>query len=284
MTTLNPAGSARGLGASATPYTPPFSVQGSCVLSEDYFLTGQVIIGDNDLIRPFLRPDGTVEALVVQDGNLAYLHRDPGATSGWTYIRLSGPQHSHPGRDHRCGSRNGHLRERDGCFRHAEQRGSVPAVSALPAAAPATPRPHPLVLRSGRGLAAERQLSRFRAGTDPITGTRTSTHGTALASSGNHRPRPDTLVEVSGPALSRRQRRLAAVGFSAGTPTSAWAAGIVLANARARSPGTSRTALHGRHAGGDTARSGSLLWVGWPPSDWRACAGPRPVRVPGFDG
>ena len=84
MTTSNPAGSARGLGASATPYTPPFSVQGSCVLSEDYFLTGQVIIGDNDLIRPFVRPDGTVEALVVQDGNLAYLHRDPAATSGWT--------------------------------------------------------------------------------------------------------------------------------------------------------------------------------------------------------
>ena len=90
MTTSNPAGSARGLGASATPYTPPFSVQGSCVLSEDYFLTGQVIIGDNDLIRPYVRPDGTVEALVVQDGNLAYLHRDPTATSGWTYTVLSG--------------------------------------------------------------------------------------------------------------------------------------------------------------------------------------------------
>ena len=84
-----PAGSARGLGTGDTPYTPPFSVQGSCVLSEDYFLTGQVIIGDNDLIRPFLRADGTVEALVLSEGNLSWLRRDPGTTSGWSYVPLS---------------------------------------------------------------------------------------------------------------------------------------------------------------------------------------------------
>ena len=88
-TTSYPADPARGLGASATPYPSPFSVQGSCVLSEDYFLTGQVIISDDDLIRPFVRPDGTVEALVLQDGNLAWLHRDASATSGWTYTVLS---------------------------------------------------------------------------------------------------------------------------------------------------------------------------------------------------
>jgi len=84
-----PAGSAQGLGASATPYTPPFSVQGSCVLSEDYFLTGQVIIGEDDLIRPFLRADGTVEAVVLSGGNLSWLRRDPGTTSGWSYVPLT---------------------------------------------------------------------------------------------------------------------------------------------------------------------------------------------------
>ena len=52
-------------GHAATPYTPPFSVQGSCVLSEDYFLTEQVIMNADDLIRPFVRADGTVEALLL---------------------------------------------------------------------------------------------------------------------------------------------------------------------------------------------------------------------------
>ncbi len=76
---------------SQLPYTQPFSIQGSCVLSEDYFLTAQVIINPNtDLIRPFVRADGTVEALVVAGGTLSYLHRDPTATSGWSYITLSG--------------------------------------------------------------------------------------------------------------------------------------------------------------------------------------------------
>ncbi len=76
---------------SALPYTQPFSIQSSCVLSEDYFMTAQVIINpDTDLIRPFVRADGTVEALVLVRGNLSYLHRDPTATSGWSYIPLSG--------------------------------------------------------------------------------------------------------------------------------------------------------------------------------------------------
>ncbi len=80
----------RRLGASAPPYTPPYTVQGSCELSEDYFLSAQVIINpDTDLVRPFTRADGTVEALVLSGGNLAYLQSDPTATSGWTYTDLS---------------------------------------------------------------------------------------------------------------------------------------------------------------------------------------------------
>ena len=77
------------VGDSASLFTPPFSVQSSCVLSEDYFLTSQVLINDGDLIRPFLQADGTVEALVLSGGNLSWLHRDPVTTSGWSYIPLS---------------------------------------------------------------------------------------------------------------------------------------------------------------------------------------------------
>ena len=52
-------------GAAASPYTAPFSVPGSCVLSEDYFLTDQVIMNSADVVRPFVRADGTVEALLL---------------------------------------------------------------------------------------------------------------------------------------------------------------------------------------------------------------------------
>ena len=45
-------------------YLPPFSVQSSCVLSEDYFLTDQVIMNPGDMVRPFVRADGTIEALL----------------------------------------------------------------------------------------------------------------------------------------------------------------------------------------------------------------------------
>ena len=65
-------------------YLPPFSVQGSCVLSEDYFLTDQVIMNSADTVRPFVRADGTVEALLLSDGVVSHLSRSGTATSGWT--------------------------------------------------------------------------------------------------------------------------------------------------------------------------------------------------------
>jgi hypothetical protein len=39
--------------------TAPFSVSGSCVLSEDYFLTDQVIMNPGDVVRPWPKPSWT---------------------------------------------------------------------------------------------------------------------------------------------------------------------------------------------------------------------------------
>ena len=77
-------------GAAASPYTVPFSVQSSCVLSEDYFLTDQVIMNSADVVRPFVRADGTVEALLLSGGVVSHLSRNASAPSGWTCTVLSG--------------------------------------------------------------------------------------------------------------------------------------------------------------------------------------------------
>jgi hypothetical protein len=74
----------------ASPYTPPFSLQSSCVLSEDYFLTDQVIMNSSDVVRPFARADGTVEALLLSGGVVSHLSRSAAATSGWTCTTLPG--------------------------------------------------------------------------------------------------------------------------------------------------------------------------------------------------
>ena len=93
-------------GAVATPYTPPFSVQGSCVLSEDYFLTDQVIMNPGDMVRPFVHADGTVEALVLSGGAVSYLGRSATATSGWTCTTLPGSQVLSAGESRRCRHRH----------------------------------------------------------------------------------------------------------------------------------------------------------------------------------
>jgi len=92
MTTqFGPATSAPRLeGAAASPCTAPFSVQSSCVLSEDYFLTDQVIMNSGDKVRPFVRADGTVEALLLSDAAVSHLSRSATATSGWTCTALPG--------------------------------------------------------------------------------------------------------------------------------------------------------------------------------------------------
>jgi len=72
------------------PYITPFQVQASCELSEDYFLSDQVILSAGDEVLPFTRPDGVVEAIVFSSGQLAHLHRDPSQVSGWSYLVISG--------------------------------------------------------------------------------------------------------------------------------------------------------------------------------------------------
>ncbi len=72
-------------------YLPPFSVQGSSVLSEDYFLTDNVIMNAGDTVRPFVRGDGTGEALLLSGGVVSHLSRSGTATSGWTCTPLPAP-------------------------------------------------------------------------------------------------------------------------------------------------------------------------------------------------
>ena len=75
----------------------PYSIQASCDLSEDYFLTNEVIIADGDRIMPFSVVDSfsgtvTVEALVLSSsGQLSHLYPDAAATSGWSYTGLKTP-------------------------------------------------------------------------------------------------------------------------------------------------------------------------------------------------
>ena len=75
----------------------PYSIQASCDLSEDHFLTNEVIIADGDRIMPFSVVDPftgtvTVEALVLSSsGQLSHLYPDAAATSGWSYTGLKVP-------------------------------------------------------------------------------------------------------------------------------------------------------------------------------------------------
>ena len=84
------AGPADAVGGSPVPFATPYLVQASCELSEDYFLTSQVLMNTGDVVRPFARADGTVEALVVSGGVLSHLSRSATETSGWAYTALPG--------------------------------------------------------------------------------------------------------------------------------------------------------------------------------------------------
>ncbi|MET0695543.1 MAG: hypothetical protein ABWY56_16530 [Propionibacteriaceae bacterium] len=78
-------------GAAAVSLTQPtpYSIGASCELSEDYFLTDQVMLTDaGDLVLPFSGQDGTVEAVVLAGGLLHHLRPDPTQTSGWTYTTI----------------------------------------------------------------------------------------------------------------------------------------------------------------------------------------------------
>ena len=83
--------------SNSAPVQPgPYYVQASCELSEDYFLTTDVIIEQYDRIMPFEVLDTftnttTVEALVLASGTLNHLYPDPAATSGWSYTVVKTP-------------------------------------------------------------------------------------------------------------------------------------------------------------------------------------------------
>ena len=74
----------------------PYYMQASCELSEDYFLTDDVIIVDGDKIMPFSVVDSftgvaAVEALVLSSGQLSHLYPDPAAVSGWSFTPVTTP-------------------------------------------------------------------------------------------------------------------------------------------------------------------------------------------------
>ena len=266
---------ARRLGAADAPYTPPFSVQDSCLLSEDYFLTSQLIVNDGDLIRPFLRADGTVEALVLSGGNLSWLHRDPQATSGWSYVPLStDPNMVVPGEvsDVAVGT------DSDGnvmgvCVAPNTGDPSQPyLLCPLQLLDPSSDTPWYSDPDAAWPLGGG--LSPFRNGTDPVTG---SPYFYASDASGQFTitgPVQDTPVQMSGPALSGVTDGWLLWASSGWNSDEAWAAGIVVTGAAGtftwyQQDGSYAVSTEGCPLQGQ----GRLLWVGWPPSgvaglDW----------------
>ena len=66
----------------------PYQVQASCTLSEDYFLTDEILIdlAAGDKVIPFTNTaTGLVEAVVLCGGSVSHLRRDPGSITGWSY-------------------------------------------------------------------------------------------------------------------------------------------------------------------------------------------------------
>lgn len=63
---------------------PPFVLDSSCVLSEDHFLVkvGQ-IDPTKDKVVAYTRPDGQVEAVLLQNQIISLVYRDPTAAGGW---------------------------------------------------------------------------------------------------------------------------------------------------------------------------------------------------------
>lgn len=86
-------------GLQGDPLTPqaltaaiPYTATASAVLSEDHFLTANVVLQEGEYTVPFSRPDGTTEALVRKDSSndLYHLRRDPTSSSGWSMVQVLG--------------------------------------------------------------------------------------------------------------------------------------------------------------------------------------------------
>ena len=65
-------------------YHAPFALDSSCVLSEDHFLVKiRKIDPAKDKVVAYSRADGQVEALLLEDGTITQVYRDPGTAGGW---------------------------------------------------------------------------------------------------------------------------------------------------------------------------------------------------------
>src|SRR6201996_3846957 len=74
-----------------TPQPEPYSLQASCELSQDYFLTSDLIIGTSDQVIPFVNPyTKLTEAVVFSagSGSVYHLQRDPSSTTGWAPVTI----------------------------------------------------------------------------------------------------------------------------------------------------------------------------------------------------
>jgi hypothetical protein len=72
----------------------PYTLQASCELAHDYFLTTDLIIGTDDKVIPFVNPhnNNLVEAIVFTTANggaIYHLQRDASSATGWTPMAIS---------------------------------------------------------------------------------------------------------------------------------------------------------------------------------------------------
>ncbi|QAY73339.1 hypothetical protein ET445_08265 [Agromyces protaetiae] len=86
-------GAAFGPAATATPdpmwdgstTTGPYTLNASSAMSQDYFLTDDVVLDtEASLVAPFEHADGSIAAIVVNSGNISILQRDATAPTGWS--------------------------------------------------------------------------------------------------------------------------------------------------------------------------------------------------------
>ena len=82
-------------GGDNAPYAPtqPYQLSSTCELSEDYFLVQNHLIDPaKDTVVAYSRSDGLVEAIVLQDGVVKQIYRDPTQAGGWKVLALPDTQ------------------------------------------------------------------------------------------------------------------------------------------------------------------------------------------------
>src|SRR3984885_8023696 len=76
--------------STSSGFHQPITLDSSCVLSEDHFLikVGQ-IDPTKDKVVAYTRPDGRVEAVLLQGGTISLVYRDPTAAGGWNIHEIA---------------------------------------------------------------------------------------------------------------------------------------------------------------------------------------------------